>query len=201
MLFAAHLIETVLVGTFRSTSDVKYQSHLAYAIQELLRYCRFTRDLVVPSSSVSLKIRARWNALPKQVVETVTPLLESRFAIGGAIPPVTTIHPVYPTQTTYREWIQLWVAFLISRVQVSKAKTIFNAFRLVIRNREVGVAHQLLPHLVLNILISGTDEDTRRISEEIITVLRDQLDVQSQSSVDKRMLSAQVCISHLSINS
>ncbi|KAG1764780.1 FAT domain-containing protein [Suillus placidus] len=34
--FAMHVIQDVLVDAFRSTSDIKYQGHLAYTIQELL---------------------------------------------------------------------------------------------------------------------------------------------------------------------
>ncbi len=43
-----------------------------------------------------------------------------------------------------------------------------------------------------NILISGDDEDTRNIQLEISTVLKDQLDPNSSSSSDKKLLSSQV---------
>ncbi len=167
-----------------STSDIKYQSHLAYAIQELLKFCKFSSDLITPGTSVSNKVRNRWIQLPKHVLETVTPLLEGKFAVHNPSNVVTTGHPVYHGQSTYREWIQCWCTYLISRTNGRMAIAIFDVFRAVLRNRDVGIAHQLLPHLVLNILISGDDEDTRNIQLEISTVLKDQLDPNSSSSSD-----------------
>lgn len=190
--FALHLVQNTLVGAFRSTSDIKYQSHLAFAIQELLRFCKFTPDVVLPGASIPLKVRTRWNSLPKHVLETITPLLEARFAVNSTNQPVNTQHPIYHTQSTYREWIQVWTAFLITRTNGQRAKTIFDVFRLAVRNKDVSVAHQLLPHLVLNVLISGDDDDTKKIRDEITAVLEDQLDPSSKSSSDKRLLSAQV---------
>ncbi|EJD01349.1 uncharacterized protein FOMMEDRAFT_111106 [Fomitiporia mediterranea MF3/22] len=191
MNFAKHLIQNTLVGAFRSTSDLKYQGHLAFAIQELLRFCKFTPDLAIPGAAVPLKIRNRWTSLPKHVLETVTPLLDGKFAVSNTNIAVNLQHPIYPGQATYREWLQLWTAYLITQATGEMAKAIFNSFRLTVRNKDVGVAHQLLPHLVLNILISGPDDATQKIQAEIVAVLNDQLDAASSSSSDKRLLSAQ----------
>lgn len=192
MRFALHLVQSTLVGMFRSTSDIKYQSLLAFAIQELLRFCKFTPDLLMPGTSVPIKVRNRWAALPKHVHETVTPLLEGRFTVNKMNPDVAVEHPIYNTKSTYREWIQLWTTFLISRVRGQMAKKIFDTVRPLIRHKDASVAHQLLPHLVLNILIAGDDDDTYKIRTEITLVLEDQLDKASQSSPEKQQLSAQV---------
>lgn len=198
VVFALHLIKDVLVGAFRSTSDIKHQSHLAYSIQELLRFCKFTPSLVASGSSTSvpLKVRHRWNSLPKHVLETVTPLLEARFTLNQK-PPARLTYPIYPHQSTYREWIQIWTGHLITQASGATAQTIFSVFRSAVRNKDVGVAHHLLPHLVLNILISGNDDDTQKIRMELLVVLEDQVNPNSSSSADKKLLSAQVCpISH-----
>jgi len=194
VVFALHLIKDVLVGAFRSTSDIKYQSHLAYSIQELLRFCKFTPALVATGSttSVPLKVRHRWTSLPKHVLETVTPLLEARFTLNQK-PPASLTHPIYPNQSTYREWIQIWTGHLITQASGATAKTIFSVFRSAVRNKDVGVAHHLLPHLVLNILISGSDDDAQNIRMELLVVLEDQVNPDSSSSADKKLLSAQVC--------
>ncbi|KAJ7581045.1 hypothetical protein C8J56DRAFT_793738 [Mycena floridula] len=190
-LFALHLIQDVLVGAFRSTSDIKYQSHLAYSIQELLRFCRFTPALVTSGqSSIAIKVRNRWNNLPKHVLETVTPLLEARFTLQET-PHPDIQHPIYPGQSTYREWMQFWTSHLISRASGNTAQTVFGVFRLAVRNKDVVVAHYLLPHLILNILISGEEDDIQRIRLEILTVLQDQVDADSDSTSDKKLLSAQ----------
>ncbi|KDQ64194.1 hypothetical protein JAAARDRAFT_117891 [Jaapia argillacea MUCL 33604] len=188
--FALHLIRDLLVGAFRSTSDIRYQMHLAYAIQELLKFCKFTPSLVSSTSSIPMKVRNRWNSLPKHVLESVTPLLESRYTLPDGAP-ANVPHPIYSTQSTYREWIQIWAAFLITRTSGPSAQTIFLAFRSAVRNKDVGVAHHLLPHLVLNILVSGCEEDSQKIRAECLAVLEDQFDPNSDSSTDKKLLSAQ----------
>ena len=197
--FALHLIQDLLVGAFRSTSDIIYQSYLAYSIQELLKICQFTPALVAPSGSVSvpLKVRNRWNGLPKHVLETVTPLLDARFTLKKNSEPKAIQHPIYPQQSTYREWIQLWTSHLITRAAGPMATRLFGVFASAVRNKDVVVAHHLLPHLVLNILLSGNDDDALAIRMEILTVLADQIDVESCSTSDKKLLSAQVrCVLH-----
>ncbi|PBK93781.1 hypothetical protein ARMGADRAFT_1100399 [Armillaria gallica] len=191
VMFALHLITDLLVGAFRSTSDIKYQGHLAYSIQELLRFCRFTPSLVsVGNQSVPMKVRTKWNNLPKHVLETVTPLLEARFTLQE-VPTPEFRHPIYNDQPTYREWIQLWTTYLITRASGPVAKVIFGVFRPAVRNKDVVVAHHLLPHLVLNVLVSSDEVGCENIRAELIAVLQDQVNPQSTSSADKRLLSAQ----------
>ncbi|KAJ6560264.1 hypothetical protein B0H19DRAFT_1146990 [Mycena capillaripes] len=193
MTFALHLIQDLLVGAFRSTSDIRYQSQLAYCIQELLKFCKFTPALVATgNTSIPMRVRNRWNSLPKHVVETTAPLLEGRFAVPPYTTPQDLIHPIYPSHSTYREWIQWWSVHLITRASGSTAQMIFGVFRQAVRNKDVVVAHHLLPHLVLNILISGDETDAQNIRLELLIVLEDQVDPDSRSSEDKKLLSAQV---------
>ncbi|XP_006456710.1 hypothetical protein AGABI2DRAFT_78376 [Agaricus bisporus var. bisporus H97] len=192
MGFALHLICDLLVGAFRTTSDIRYQSFLAYTIQELLKFCQFKPALVGAGTGnpISNKVRSRWKSLPKHILETVTPLLEGKFSLNlGNLPHVQ--HPVYLHQPTYREWIQLWTTHLISRASGLTAQTIFNNFRSVVRVKDAVVAHHLLPHLVLNILIGGDESDVQAIGTELKAVLEDQLNNESRSSADKKLLSAQ----------
>ncbi|KAJ3818475.1 hypothetical protein EV361DRAFT_810329 [Lentinula raphanica] len=189
--FALHLITDLLVEAFRSTSDMRYQSHLAFTIQELLRFCHFTPALITSGrQSIPVKVRKKWNNLPKHVLETVTPLLEARYNLIHTTNPIVQ-HPIYPERSTYREWIQLWTMHLISQVSGSTAQRIFGVFPSVIRNKDVAVAHRLLPHLVLNVLLSGSEESTSQIRLELLAVLEDQVNPVSASSSDKKILSAQ----------
>ena len=199
--FAIHLIRDLLVDAFRATNDTKLQGHLAYAIQELLQFCEFSPKLLQNTSngSVSLKIRNRWMSLPKDQHETLTPLLESRFTLTDGST-TTFNHPIYPTMPTYREWIQSWTMDLISQIMASTApdrgtrdsQAIFGVFRGVLRNQDVTVAHHILPHLVLNVLLSGGQSAREQIGKEINSVLQDQVSVVSPGSAEKRTWSAQV---------
>ncbi|CCO31653.1 ataxia telangiectasia and Rad3 related [Rhizoctonia solani AG-1 IB] len=187
--FILNLISDVLVSAFRSTTDLKYQRHLAYAIQELLKQCGFTNSLVkTGSQSVPTKIRTRWKNLSPEVIETVGPLLEGRFTIQSK-PPIIPQFPIYSHSPTYREWIQTWTAYLISCVKNVNAAKIFEVFRPTIRNQDVRVAKQILPHLI--IAISQSEEDFSHITQELVTVLRDQIDSADSVSTPRKTLSAQ----------
>jgi hypothetical protein len=58
VIFALHLIQGLLIGVFRSTNDIKYQSHLAYRIQELLKFCQFVlfNTMFIPVTQVRFLI-------------------------------------------------------------------------------------------------------------------------------------------------
>nr|XP_019011517.1 uncharacterized protein I206_03617 [Kwoniella pini CBS 10737]OCF50298.1 hypothetical protein I206_03617 [Kwoniella pini CBS 10737] len=196
--FALHLVTDLLVDAFRATNDTKHQTHLAYAIQELLKFCGFTTRLLSSTEKVNSKpIRDRWLKIPKDQLETLSPLLESRFSISDA-PIKSFSHPIYSSAPTYREWLQNWTTDLIGKVMsisgddiaTRDSKTIFGAFRGVLRNQDVTVAHHILPHLVLYILLSGLPNWRKEISSEINAVLQEQ--VNPTGSADKRTLSAQV---------
>ncbi|KAG7097441.1 hypothetical protein E1B28_004786 [Marasmius oreades] len=175
-----HLITQVLVKAFRSTSDLKYQSHLAFSIQELLRL------LGGPNS---LKV-IRWvKSLQKDVMETIYPLIHARYTLNQFTTPDPT-YPIYPTQTTYREWIQLWTTHLISMVS-GRAVPILSVFRCAVRNKDVTVAYNLLPHLILNILSSENEPNIEKIRLELRAVLEDQVNTASPSTPEKRFLCAQ----------
>ncbi|KAL1406340.1 hypothetical protein Q8F55_008039 [Vanrija albida] len=213
--FALRLISDLLVGAFRSTNDTKHQRQLSYAIQELLKFCGFDKRIVNLNSSVPLKVRERWASLSKDVLETVTPLLDAQFQQSQDRNTLST-YPIYPQMKTYREWVQAWTVDLIGRVAKSghngDAQAIFKVFNSEPKNQDVAVAHHLLPHLVLYDLLSGDSKAPERIRKEIYDVLRDQVgaappisgrddDGSARQAADKRMLASQVIfdlLDHLS---
>ncbi|KAG8968537.1 serine/threonine-protein kinase M1 [Tulasnella sp. 419] len=190
--FVLHLIQDVLVGAYRSANDMSYQNNLAYALQELLRLCDFTPELLAPSgkSSVEPKVKQRWASLPPHVVETVAALLGGRLYLPEKELEKLPL-PIFPSVPTYRQWIQRWSQHLISRVSGVNAKSIFDVFRNIVRNQDVSIAHHMLPHLVLHAVISGEDRDREAILREILAVLEDETPTGVALSPDRRLLSAQ----------
>lgn len=195
--FAIHLIRDLLTAAFRATNDTKHQKTLSFAIQELLKFCGFSVGLVDRSASVPLKVRQRWEALPKDVLETVTPLIDTQFRLTKD-KTSTFEYPIYPTMMTYREWIQSWTVDLIGRVMDMRsgdggdAQTIFAAFNTEAHSQDVAVANHILPHLVLHVLLSGDSSIRNKIRLEIDTVLTDIVSSNKESLADKRTNSAQV---------
>jgi serine/threonine-protein kinase ATR len=192
--FALYLIEHVLVGAYRSSNDTAHQTALAFAIQELVKFCGFDTNLLSATSGgskgIDKKIYKRWERLPKVVIETIVPFLASRFALHKK-DPVALAGPIYPTVTTYRAWISTWAMSLIDRTS-GTAATIFGAFRMVMRHRDVGVAQRLLPHLILNALLSFDDDGRTGVLKEMRSVLEDQLRKEFNFTSEARLLCAQV---------
>ncbi|KAK4054815.1 hypothetical protein OIV83_000739 [Microbotryomycetes sp. JL201] len=199
--FALHLIQDVLIGIYRSTNDTKHQEFLAFAIQTLLGFCGFTKDLLQPRAHniVEDKTWARWSKLHKSVHETCGPLLGSAFTIIKKTEHRDPTFPVYLHTTSYRDWIKSLTDYLVQSVK-SMAKTgrtskdayeIFDAFRTVLYLDDIAVAQYLLPHLVLNTLISGKDGDRELIRREMQAVLTDQVSPTHETSDHSRLLSAQ----------
>lgn len=195
--FAIHLIRDLLADAFRSTNDPKHQNNLAFAIQELMKFCGFD-SRIVKGGNVPSKVQRRWKMLPEDVLKTVNPLLDAQFK-QNQIKTRTFEYPIYSTKKTYREWIQAWTVGLIGRVmevkhegETNHAQRIFGVFLSEPKNQDVAVAHHLLPHLVLHVLLSGDAIAREQIREEIWDVLRDQVSPAPGSTPEKRMLSAQV---------
>lgn len=191
--FALHLIRDVLVHAFRGTYDTKLQSHLAFSIQTLLAFCDFTPSILGTSTGINLKTRHRWQSLPKDQIEVLAPLLESRYAMGEVFYRKAE-HPIYPSASGYREWVQNWTTDLIGRIMStptsSSVQKVFGSLRGVLRQQDVTVACHLLPHLVLHTLLSDDLGAREEIRLEIDAVLQDQ--VNPRGSVNKRTFGAQL---------
>lgn len=204
--FALHLIRSILVGAFKATNDTKHQAALAYVIQELLKFCGFTSSLL-PSregqssrGTVNLRTRQRWNDMV-EYIDTLAPLLESRYSVqhGDAS---ERSKPVYLNTDSFKQWIQSWTNDLILGVQGELAESVFGIFRTVIRDHDLSIAQYILPHLVVNIVTLGTDEQRQNIEEEIVAILEDQVENFSEFEPERRMRCAQVIfglLDHLSI--
>ncbi|KAL1916083.1 uncharacterized protein VTP21DRAFT_6087 [Calcarisporiella thermophila] len=199
--YACKVIEKQLVGAFRSARTTSLQNHLAFAIQELLKFCGFTPDLLVSSrtsskmSEAQKRVRERWNSFPKLVLETVSPLLGAKYYVLP-VPIRPQEYPIYPRKPGFKEWLQAWTVDLIGKVTEENSKQIFGTCKNVVKLADAGIALFLLPHLVLNVLITGTDKDREEIFTELLAVLKDGISI-SQSGVlhEKRQLSSQTIFS------
>lgn len=194
MEFAVDFIQHVLVRAYQSSNDTKHQSALAYSIQQLLKVCQFTPAMLstdpAKSASISLSVLNRWKRLPKTVVETLAPLLTSRFEVKLSTSTLPTSRPVYSHKSSYRDWIRDWSLDMINHVISSSAKAIFTSFLSVVKTGDVGIARKLVPHLVLHLVIS--EQQKEALHSEILEVLQDQVRVTPHLPPEPRLLCAQV---------
>lgn len=192
--FSLYMLQNVMVDSLRAASDSTYLNTLMYAIQELLKKCGFSAKLLAGprNSSTPLRVRNRWNALPKPIMAAVAPYLSSHYT-STAQNEVCECHPLYHVKTSYREWIKAWTLCLIGSVVGNEAHRMFFPFKGAIKySKDAVVASTLLPHLALSVVQTGTEESVGNIRGEILAVLEDQVDPQSTTNADKQGLCAQV---------
>ncbi len=115
--FSLHLIRDLLVPAFRAATDTTQQNGLAYAIQELLKVAGFNSSILTTGSNarqVGIKQRQRFSDLPQDVVDTITPLLDSRYGAQVGKPTIRET-PIYLHSRSYSDWLQSWTSRLISK--------------------------------------------------------------------------------------
>jgi len=190
--FALHLLKEELIGAYRSSHDSRLHNFLTYAIQELLKFCGFTSDLLDPrrAANVSSATKRKWNSLPNHVVDHIGPLLSSKFRFCFTNN-ISHNVPTYSHTTLYNSWLQNWLLRLITLLENQDAAAIFTPFLGTIRNGDAVISQKLLPHIALHIVISGSPEELENMKLEIVTVLEDQVERQSGFSPEGRQLVAQ----------
>ncbi|EGG02755.1 uncharacterized protein MELLADRAFT_22295, partial [Melampsora larici-populina 98AG31] len=190
--FAIHLIQDELVGAYRAASDTRHQHCLAYAIQELLRFCGFTPDILVQShkKNVLPEVRKRWKAMPKDIIDVLSPLLSSKYTIVIHAPHPLPV-PIYLQTTVYNSWLQNWYTRLVPVIKNVNAAKIFNTLLGALRNGSIILAQNVLPHLIVHVLVAEDIEEVKNVKLEIVTILEDQTLCKSDYSPEGRQLVAE----------
>ncbi|TPX68250.1 hypothetical protein SpCBS45565_g03305 [Spizellomyces sp. 'palustris'] len=205
--FACSLIERRLAPACRSTRDTKMQTNYAFAIQELLRFCGFTADIVdggvkaksttgmTEESSAAPLLRRMWNSFSRTVIATIRPLLNAKYqqTVRGTISAPLS-YPLFSWHETFRDWLQTWTVDLIRKTNGQRAQDIFSVCKNVVVIGDINVAQFILPHLVLNILVAGKDDVRDEIYTEFISVLEDVRNSRGKAT-EKRQLSTQMIFS------
>jgi serine/threonine-protein kinase ATR len=172
--FAMQLIEQRLIGCFRAATDTKAQGYLAWAMQELLVFCGLTYQVLDASKGLGADqlILRKWGRFSKGARETLAPLLTSKYSIVGEPPAVETLYPIFANQKTYRDWLQTFTLATMNEAQGDNARKIFTTIcSRIVKDQDLGIANFVLPYVVLNVIISGTDYHRENIRCEFLAVL------------------------------
>nr|XP_043624485.1 serine/threonine-protein kinase ATR [Erigeron canadensis] len=173
------LIHKHLARAFRAAPDTSVQDMAALAIQELLKIagCNASLEEDVSAShisklNVSNKMDGRgqrlWDRFSNYIKEIIAPCLTSRFHLPNMADSASS-GPIYQPSLSFRRWIFNWVKKLTAHATGSRA-SIFNACRGIVR-RDMQTATYLLPYLVLHVVLHGTEDARRGITQEILSVL------------------------------
>ncbi|KAJ1866049.1 hypothetical protein LPJ78_002145 [Coemansia sp. RSA 989] len=167
--FACTLIVDHLARAFATAPSPSVQMFTAYSIQELLRLVGFSRDIQNPtctncdvrrsksdsrlqsSKPDTLWLQQRWEMLPPDVVETISPLLDSQYTLKSSKRSDTLTGSrraaCVKTSTTHKGWLRAWCTELVNSLPQSPAGDLFSACLGAIREGSVEFLMFLLPHV------------------------------------------------------
>ncbi|KAI9709715.1 MAG: serine/threonine-protein kinase M1 [Bogoriella megaspora] len=184
--FVALLFENVLVKAFRSASNARAQGFLAYAMQELLKFCGFHEGLT-PKSRVSDDdpSAARWQQMPSSTRTTLTPFLSSRYLLTSNTPQSNgQSYPIFRKSISHSMWLRNFAFDLLRKGKGENAQTIFSTLSRVIHGHDLSIAAFLLPFAALHVVISGLDHEAEDIQRELVSVLGQRLDASTQREAE-----------------
>lgn len=185
--FVCELIQAQLVGRSRTIGDFRSESRWAFALQTLLSFCGITKAVLIgpeqlpstqrASSQTTISSRRaipktpkdRWYDFPRHVRDVLELFIDAKYSQDAAAASDLPC-PLFPEVKTFQRWITLWTRGLISKVKGQNAREIFQALKHVALN-DTNTCQYILPHLVLNVLLEGSEQDRAEILTEIGAVL------------------------------
>ncbi|KAF9115524.1 serine/threonine-protein kinase M1 [Mortierella sp. AM989] len=178
--FVCEMIEVQLVGKTRSIGDIRSESHWAYTLQTLLSFCGITKGVLNAESSTPSRsfprqpiIKSpgdRWKAFPRHVQEVLELLIDAKYTKAESTTQRVYPSPLYPHVESFKEWLTTWTLVLISKVTGRYTKEIFQACKHVVEY-DTNTCLYMLPHLVLAVLLEGSEKDRSEIVSEMAAVL------------------------------
>ncbi|KAL8891174.1 MAG: hypothetical protein Q9215_001770 [Flavoplaca cf. flavocitrina] len=165
--FVIFFLQEVLVKAFLSATNPRAQGFLAYAMQELLKFC----GLNGPHASHTDRTYLRWSNLSESVRNTLTPFLKSKYVITAAAVQPEVKYPIYRPGMGHGLWLRTFVYDLLRKGHGDNITELFQVFSRIIRTQDTPISTFLLPFAVLNMIISGVQRDQLAVAEELLMVL------------------------------
>ncbi|KAL8754401.1 MAG: hypothetical protein Q9199_004371 [Rusavskia elegans] len=165
--FVIFFLQEVLVKAFLSATNPRAQGFLAYAMQELLKFC----GLNGPHTSRTDTRYLRYVNLSESVRNTLTPFLNSKYVITAAAVQPEVQYPIYWPTMSHGLWLRTFVYDLLRKGHGDNITELFQVFSRIIRTQDTPISTFLLPFAVLSIIISGMQRQQLEVAEEFLTVL------------------------------
>lgn len=172
--FVAFMLESVLVKAFQSATNAISQAFIAYAMQEMLKFCEFSNEATAyrPRSSQGSPSYQRWIEIPETTRSILTPFLNSKYEIKRKEnPALTQQYPIYKPKLTHAMWLRDFVHDLLQRPKGDNPRTMFPVLSRVIRGHDLAISTFLLPFAVVNVILGGTVKEVENVVQELVLVL------------------------------
>jgi serine/threonine-protein kinase ATR len=179
--FCCFLIQDHLVPSFRAAHDSSSQSSLSFTIQDILKFCGFTIELIQASEelgNIRKKVKTdirktlieKWKAFPPSYLSTLTPLITSRYYIEPFKAAASCEYPIFNSSSNYQDWIRKWCLDLGARAANPTSARIFSSCSNLIAKGDISTAILLLPYYTCNAL-NGDPQYANELQKEFCYVL------------------------------
>ncbi|KAG0381061.1 serine/threonine-protein kinase M1 [Mortierella sp. AD032] len=121
----------------------------------------------------------RWRAFPRPVQEVLELLIDAKYQKTESTAQQDHSSPLFPQFKTFQEWLTRWTLSLISKVTGRNSRDVFQACKHVVPY-DTDFSLYILPHLVLHVLLEGSERDQREIVNEMAAILGDGQDWRQQ---------------------
>ncbi|KAL8834033.1 MAG: hypothetical protein Q9170_003964 [Blastenia crenularia] len=170
--FVLFFLQEVLVKAFRSATNPRAQGFLAYAMQQLLKFCGISATVITRHQEKLANTRyLRWVSLSESVRNNLTPFLNSKYSVSAAIAQPEVDYPVYRSNTSHGQWLRTFVYDLLQQGQGDNVVELFQVLSRIVRTQGTSISSFLLPYAVLNVIITGTEHQRLHVGEELLAVL------------------------------
>ncbi|KAI2981957.1 hypothetical protein CBS147344_9095 [Aspergillus niger] len=170
--FILFFLQNVLVETFLSASNTRAQGFLAYAMQNLLRFCGL--DSAVANRSRDFRADEkyqRWLELPETVRNILAPFLTSKYTVTIGTLNTNCSYPLFTAGLTHGNWLRSFVQDLLQAGNGDNAKLVFSVCSRIVKGQDISIASFLLPFAVLNRTVSGSAKEKEDLRCELVNVL------------------------------
>jgi serine/threonine-protein kinase ATR len=170
--FILFFLQHVLVEAFLSASNTRAQGFLAYAMQNLLRFCGLDSAVTQRSRDVQADEKyRRWLELPETVRNTLTPFLTSKYTVTVGAVNSNCTYPLFSDYLTHGEWLRTFVQDLLQKGSGENARLVFSVSSRIVKGQDISIASFLLPFAVLNRIVGGTQKEKEDLLHELTSVL------------------------------
>lgn len=174
--FVLFFLQEVLVKAFLSATNPRAQGFLAFAMQELLKFCGINGAVTTRHQEKLANSKyLRWFAIPESIRNNLTPFLNSKYVVTAATAQPGTEYPIYRPTISHGQWLRTFAYDLLRKGQGENVVDLFDVLSRVIRTQDTPISTFLLPFAVLNILISGTERQQQDVRRELLVILNHEL--------------------------
>ena len=195
--FVLFFLQYVVVEAFLSASNTRAQGFLAYAMQDLLKFCGLESAVAHHSRDAHMDEKYhRWLGLPEAVRNTLTPFLTSKYTVtAGTVTPVSK-YPVFEASLSHGDWLRTFVQDLLQHGGCgnSNAEFVFTVCSRIVKGQDISISSFLLPFAVLNCIVGGSDKARQDIQEELTCILSSSLPDGSNRTRESIILCSQVSL-------